>query len=102
METNALISALGSNLPRAQALGQSPRVDKAREVAESFEAVFITQMLKPMFENLGKGPFGGGKGEEVYKTLLIDEYGKAIASRGGIGIADAVFGEIIKLQEAAK
>jgi Rod binding domain-containing protein len=65
MDNNALISALGTTAQaqsqsqtRARALGQGqlPSVDKAREVAESFEAVFITQMLKPMFENLGKWP----------------------------------------------
>ena len=38
-----------------------PRV---RETAEAFEASFLSQMLKPMFEGLSTdGPFGGGEAE---------------------------------------
>ena len=34
---------------------------QARKVAEDFEAVFISQMMKPMFENtIAEAPFGGG------------------------------------------
>ncbi|HRQ61624.1 MAG TPA: rod-binding protein [Alphaproteobacteria bacterium] len=43
--------------------------------------------------------FGGGKGEEVFKSLLLQEYGKLTAKTGKIGIADAVQNELIKLQE---
>jgi len=31
--------------------------------------------------------------------MQVEEYGKAIANSGGIGLADAVFKEIIKAQE---
>ena len=31
--------------------------------------------------------FGGGSGEEMYRSLLNQEYGKAIATRGSMGIA---------------
>jgi Rod binding domain-containing protein len=32
--------------------------------------------------------------------MQVDEYGKAIAKNGGIGIADAVFREILRAQES--
>ena len=73
---------------------------QARKIAEDFEAVFLSQMLQPMFENIKpEAPFGGGNSEAMWRSMQIEEYGKAITKAGGIGIADKVFKEIIKLQE---
>ncbi|MBK1697715.1 rod-binding protein [Rhodovibrio salinarum] len=72
----------------------------AAKAAQDFEAMFIAQMLKPMFQGLStEGMFGGGKGEEMYRSLLVEEYGKTIAQAGGVGIADQVKAEMLKLQE---
>jgi Rod binding domain-containing protein len=74
---------------------------KMRAAAEEFEAVFLAQILENMFQGIPTdGPFGGGHGESVYRSLMLQEYGKVIAQRGGIGVADAVMREMIKLQEA--
>ena len=73
---------------------------EARKIAEDFEAVFLGQMLQPMFQNIETAePFGGGTSEKMWKAMQVEEYGKAIAKSGGIGLADAVFREIIKAQE---
>jgi Rod binding domain-containing protein len=73
--------------------------EKAREAAEDFEAVFIAQMMQPMFEGISsEAPFGGGQGEMVFRQMLIQEYGKAVAGNGGIGIADTVYREILRMQ----
>lgn len=72
-----------------------------RQAAEDFEAVFLAQMLAPMFETLKTGGlFGGGPGEDIYRSLMVEEYGKAIARSGGVGIADQVERELLRLQEA--
>lgn len=74
---------------------------QARKIAEDFEAVFLNQMLQPMFEGIkSEAPFGGGNSEAMWRSMQIEEYGKSITKAGGIGIADAVYKEIIKLQEA--
>lgn len=84
-------------LPQAAAGDDTERI---RKVAEEFEAVFLGQMLKPMFANTAaEKPFGGGSAEEMWRSLQVDEYGKALARSGGIGIADNVFREMLKLQE---
>lgn len=68
--------------------------------AENFEAMFLAQMLTPMFETLETdGPFGGGSAERIYQTFMVQEYGKIVARAGGVGIADRVAGELLKLQE---
>jgi Rod binding domain-containing protein len=74
---------------------------KARETAVDFEAFFLGQMMQPMFANIGaEEPFGGGHAEQIWRTLMVDEYGKAMAKAGGIGIADQVQREILRMQEA--
>jgi len=70
--------------------------------AQEFEAVFISQMLGQMFEGISTdGPFGGGQGEAMFRSLMLDQYGKQIAADGGIGLADQVTKELLKHQEAA-
>lgn len=98
--TLALLKAgEGRTLDAAKKLKQ---LEKIAGASEEFEAVFISEMMKPMFEGLETdGLFGGGKGEEVFKGLLLQEYGKLTAKTGKIGIADAVKQELIKLQEQA-
>lgn len=78
-------------------------IAKLREVSQDFEAVFLAQMLQPMFANLGaEKPFGGGLSEGMWRSKQVEEYGKAIVKNGGIGLADAVFREMLKMQESNK
>lgn len=70
--------------------------------SKDFESMFMTQMLQPMFEGVGVDPvFGGGHGEEVMRSFLIQEYGKAMAANAHLGIADAVKKAMIKAQDAS-
>lgn len=70
------------------------------EVAQEYEAVFLSQMLQHMFAGVETNElFGGGEAEDVYRSMMIDEYGKLIAKTGGIGVADHVKREMLKLQE---
>jgi len=73
----------------------------ADKTAREFEAMVLTQMLQPMFAGLkiGEGAFGGGHAEEMFHTMLVEEYGKVIAKAGGMGIADMVRREMLKAQE---
>jgi peptidoglycan hydrolase FlgJ len=74
--------------------------DQIDKVAKDFESMFIGQMLEPMFgDTEGSDAFGSSESSDVYKGLLTDEYGKQIARAGGIGIADFVKKELLKLQE---
>lgn len=71
----------------------------ARKAAEDFESVFVSQMMEPMFQGLKTdGMFGGGQGEQVFRSLMIQEVGKEISKAGGIGISDAVYGEMLRMQ----
>jgi len=72
------------------------------KAAQEFEAMFLAQLLQPMFEGVEMSPMGGDSpGSGVYKEMLVKEYGKAVAEAGGIGIADQVQQEMLRLQEQA-
>ncbi|MFC4351142.1 rod-binding protein [Fodinicurvata halophila] len=95
--TNARQAAAKAEKAGQNGSEMDPRI---RETAQDFEAVFLSQMLAPMFEGLEtEGYFGGGQAEGMYRSLLVDEIGKSVAQRGGIGIADTVAREMVKMQE---
>ena len=84
-----------------QNAGKIRNYGEIEQAAKEFEAVFLSEMLKPMFEGLEPDPmFGGGHGEKVFQGMMIQEYGKTMAEQGGIGLAEHVKTELIKLQEA--
>lgn len=69
--------------------------------AVEFEAIYLAEMLKPMFEDLqAAAPFDGGFGEDVWRSMQLQEFGQAIAKSGGVGLADAVYADLLAAQEA--
>ena len=94
-------TAVPPTLPPASQASRNP--DRLHKTAQEFEEVFLAQMLQPMLSGLTpEEPFGGGPGEEMWQSMLVKEYGKAIVARGGIGIADAVVREALVAQEHGK
>jgi Rod binding domain-containing protein len=80
-------------------MGPSGNIEKT---AHDFEAMFATQMLQPMFDSIKVDPtFGGGHGEEVMRSFMLQEYGKLIAKSGKLGIATQVKSEMLRAQEGA-
>ena len=74
---------------------------QADKVSREFEAMFVSSMLQPIFSGVkaSKGMFGGGHAEDTFQAMLVDEYGKVIAKKGGLGIADMVRQQILQTQE---
>ena len=90
----ALLRPLG-----AAPTAQGADLARARRVAEDFEASFVSQMLQPMFAGLETdGPFGGGQGEATWRSFLVDEMAKQVVRAGGLGLADRVMGEMLRMQ----
>ena len=91
-----------ATLPPAAAPAPAPGVVTARmrETAEAFEASFLAQMLKPMFEGLStEAPFGGGEAEGTWRGFLVEAMAKQAVRGGGIGLADQVVAQMLKMQE---
>ena len=88
-------AGLTATTPKAPSAGKD--VDAA---AREFEGVFIAQMFEQMWAGVPTdGPMGGGTGESIFRSLMIQDVGKQMANRGGMGLAAAVKRELLAMQE---
>lgn len=98
--TNTSGNFVVQNAPSAQGANTPQRLDKARAAAEEFEAFFLSQFLNSMTSGIETDEtFGGGESEKIFRSLLNDEYSRSMSRQGGVGIADAVYRDMLKLQE---
>lgn len=67
------------------------RIARLREVARELEASFLAEMLKHAGLGATSESFGGGAGEDQFASLLRAEHARALADRGGIGLAESLF-----------
>ena len=72
-----------------------------RQAAQDFEASFIAQMLT--FSGLGEALTAGG-GEEVsaFTSFYIDSFAEQIAEKGGFGLADNFYDQMLKKSGLSK
>ena len=87
-----------ASLAAARTKNASPSSPQARmrAQAQSFEAQFLNSMFQQMYAGVGgDGPFGNSQGVGPWRSLLTDEYAKSFAKSGGIGIADAVYKQML-------
>lgn len=81
---------------------QSGRAE-IRKVAKDLESLFLGQMFDHMFSGIQTdGPFGGGHAEKLFRSMMVQEYGKMLADQGGIGIADQVERQLLAIQEVER
>lgn len=100
-KTQVAIDKMAKASKAASALSDKDMA-KIDKTAQDFEAVFISEMLKPMMSMVKVDEtFGGGKGEEIFRDFTVNEYGKQIAAQGGFGIAAQVKEQLIRLQANA-
>ena len=81
-------------LPAADAATRA----RIHKTATDFEASFLQVMLGQMFDTVDTGSFGGGAGEDAFKSFLGESFAKSMAQRGGIGLAKDVTREMLKMQ----
>jgi peptidoglycan hydrolase FlgJ len=75
---------------------------KADAASKEYESIFISQFLGSMFSGIQTDPItGGGQGEEMYRSLMINEFGKSIEKQGGFGLAAHMKAQLLKNQEGA-
>lgn len=90
---------------RAKAAGLLPKGmpedRKAWETAQGLEANFFNTMVSTMFEGVqGEGAMGtAATGQDSWRSMLVQKYGENIAASGGIGLAPAVYREMLRSQE---
>ena len=72
-------------------------IDKA---ANEFESIFIAQFLGAMFSGIkADGITGGGEGEMMFRSLMMDKYAEGLQAQGGFGFAAQVKAQMLRMQE---
>jgi flagellar protein FlgJ len=95
----AMMLAQNKPLATPQATMDTAKADKA---SKAFEAMFIGQFLGSMYDGIPTdGIMGGGQGEQMFRSLLVDQYAQSIEKQGGFGLAASVKAELLKHQQAA-
>jgi Rod binding domain-containing protein len=94
-----VLDAANTQMPK---LAKTPTEAKAKATAQDFEAAFLSSMFQHMFTNMdGEGPMGNTTGVGPWRSLLTQEFGKSMAAKGGIGLADQVYRSLISHQSVA-
>lgn len=99
---SASSGALGRPIPRV-AGGESVDAGtrtKLWNASVDFETQYLSSMLQPMLDSVEVDEtFGGGHGEEMFRSFITGEYAKQISSQGNVGLADSVYSELLRAQE---
>jgi Rod binding domain-containing protein len=101
---DSAISSMASMAAQAQPAA-APKATgdaaKAEWASKEYESVFISQFLGSMFSGIKTdGITGGGQGEEMFRSLMVNEYAKGLQQRGGFGLAAQMKAQLLKHQEA--
>ena len=103
----------GVDIPRVESLdaqklkpgSRSPDKETiaAKKVAREFESMFVGMMLKSMRETVGKDMLAGkGQSDDIYRSMLDQEYAKSISEQGGLGLAKTIEKQILSQNQTAK
>jgi Rod binding domain-containing protein len=85
--------------PAATSAAELARRGQIHATAQKFEASFLTTVLQTMFQSVSTAPpFGGGEGEDMWKSFLAESMARSMARRGGVGVAGSVEREMLRLQ----
>ena len=90
--------------PLASLGAADPRSSKAlRQQASSLEGVFLNTLTSEMFSSIKTdGAFGGGFGEQTWRSMQAEQLADSIAQSGGLGLADDITRSLLDVQEAAQ
>jgi flagellar protein FlgJ len=91
-----------STIPRLKTDTTAPGYEKLHKQAVDLEGVFLNTLMKEMFSSIdtSEASFGGGFAEETWRGMQAEQFASAIAEKGGVGLADQLMSDLLRLQEA--
>ena len=91
-----------STIPLAKVDPKTPGYEKLHKQAVELEGVFLNTLMKEMFSsiNTDEDSFGGGFAEETWRGMQSEQFASALAEKGGIGLADQLMSDLLRMQEA--
>lgn len=71
--------------------GRPTQEGEIKQLSEEFESLFLGLVLKSMRDSVQKsGLIDGGNAENIYRSMLDEEYAKQMASQHHTGLADQI------------
>ena len=91
-----------STIPLAKVDPKTPGYEKLHKQAVELEGVFLNTLMKQMFSGIktDESNFGGGFAEETWRGMQAEQFANSLAEKGGIGLADNLMGDLLRMQEA--
>jgi murein DD-endopeptidase MepM/ murein hydrolase activator NlpD len=90
-----------NKISASKSISEGNQKSELKNVAEQFEAIFVTQLLKVMRETIEEsGLTDGGYGKTVYTELFDQEIASSMASHGTLGIGDILYKSMEKRIDA--
>ncbi len=90
-ESGAISTTILNDLPGKKAAGRYSDKE-VRQVAEQFEAMFTTYMLKVMNESIDRSDLvKRNMGEEIFQDLLNEQYANKAAKTGQMGLSNLIY-----------
>jgi len=85
--------------PAAPSAAELAKRGEIKDTSKKFEAAFLSIMLQQMFEGTEtSAPFGGGPGEQMFKSFMAQAMADKMVKTGGVGLAASVQREMLKMQ----
>lgn len=96
IDFSATLPRFGNSLSHLRE-GASPA-----EVAKEFEALLLSQLLQVMRQSVGSSDASeAAPGKDIYMEMMDQELARALANRGGIGLADIIERALTKGERAS-
>jgi len=79
----------------------SPRSAQLMQKAQELETRFLSEMLAHTGLDAQTGAFNGGIGEDQFASFLRESQAKAMVDRGGLGLAQSIFQNLVRRDDPA-
>jgi flagellar protein FlgJ len=92
-----------STIPLAKVDPKTPGYERLHKQAVELEGVFLNTLMKEMFSSIdtSEESFGGGFAEETWRGMQAEQFANTLAEKGGIGLADNLMSDLLRMQEAS-
>ena len=79
----------------------SHRSAQLMQKAQELETRFLSEMLAHTGLDAQTGAFNGGIGEDQFASFLREAQAKAMVDRGGLGLAQSIFQNLVRRDDPA-
>lgn len=78
-----------------KASGKNKEDDKLYQTCQELESVFLARVLDSMRSTISRSSLlSRGLADDVYESMLYDEYAQNISKSGSIGLADILYQQL--------